>query len=162
MSDNAKKHNEVSIAAQLESAVRETVRTVVDCLTTEQQAALESKYMALPIEVRSATAAKYTGLNTVSQYIVRQMVREANGKLASNKRPVWYAKLVMYANTLHSDNVDIVKDSERVLRDLAEELDSKESLVLIKKFKNSTDRTSKDALIVKLCGIFGVNAANVA
>ena len=131
-------------------------------LSVEQKAALEAKFNALPIEVRSSVAAKYPQLTTVGMYIVRQMVKEANGKMASQQRPVWFSKLELNAASLKSNEPAIKEYAEKQLRELAEELDSKESSTLLKKYKNTHDKTSKDAHIIKLCGIFGVNPSTIA
>ena len=146
---------------QLTTVVTEQTASVMAQLNVEQQAALESKLLALPIEVRSAMASKYPNLSNVEAYIVRQMVREANGRMASQKRPIWYATLKTNAESLRSDNKDVKAYSEKSLRDLAEDLDTKESVGLLKKYKQSKDTTSKDAHIVQLCGIFGVSPANL-
>jgi len=147
---------------QLTAVVTEQTASIMAQLNVEQQAALESKLLALPIEVRSAMASKYPNLSNVEAYIVRQMVREANGRMASQKRPIWYATLKTNAESLRSDNKDVKAYSEKSLRDLAEDLDTKESVGLLKKYKQSKDTTSKDAHIVQLCGIFGVSPANLA
>ena len=147
---------------QLTTVVTEQTASIMAQLNVEQQAALESKLLALPIEVRSAMASKYPNLSNVEAYIVRQMVREANGRMASQKRPIWYATLKTNAESLRSDNKDVKAYSEKSLRDLAEDLDTKESVGLLKKYKQSKDTTSKDAHIVQLCGIFGVSPANLA
>lgn len=149
---------------QLTTVVTELgiVNTILRALDVQQQAALESKLLALPIEVRSNMESKYPELSNVEAYIVRQMVREANGKLASQKRPIWYNTLNINAASLKSANKDITAYSDKALRELAESIDSKESVSLLKKYKNSHDLTSKDAHIVQLCGIFGVSPANLA
>jgi hypothetical protein len=147
---------------QLTAVVAEQTHSVIAMLTVEQQAALEAKLLALPIEVRSSLAAKYPTLSNVEAYIIRQMVREANGRLASNKRPVWYSILKTNADSLRSSNKDVATWAETQLRNLAEEIDTKESINLLKKYKVSQDTNSKDAHIVKLCGIFGVSPANLA
>jgi hypothetical protein len=150
-----------TIQTALQNAV-EAEHTILDVLTAQQKAALESKYYALPEEVRSSTDAKYPTLPTVGRYIARQIVKEANGKLASIKRPEWYSRLNREAASLKSDNKEIRGYAEKQLRDLAEELDSKESATLLKKYKTAHDLTSKDAHVVQLCGIFGVSPANLA
>ena len=147
---------------QLTAVVAEQTKSVITMLTVEQQAALEAKLLALPIEVRSAMASKYPNLNNVEAYIVRQMVREANGRLASQKRPVWYSILKTNSDSLRSQNKDVAGWAEAQLRNLAEEIDTKESINLLKKYKVAQDTNSKDAHIVKLCGIFGVSPANLA
>lgn len=150
-----------TVATALQNAV-ETQHTILDVLTAQQKAALESKYYALPEEVRSAIDSRYPTLPTCGKYIARQITKESNGKLASIKRPEWYSKLQREAVSLKSDNKEIRGYAEKQLRDLAEELDSKESVALLKKYKNTHDLTSKDAHIVQLCGIFGVSPANLA
>lgn len=155
-----------SINADITDAVVEAVQAsttnIVTALTIEQQAALESKFNALPEEVRSSYAVKYAAMSTVQMYIVRQMVREANGKLASNNRPKWYAQLELNAASLKSKEVAIATYAEKQLRELAESIDSKESTTLLKKYKTAHDTTSKDVHVIQLCGIFGVNPATIA
>lgn len=146
----------------VQDAVSELSSNVEAQLTVEQKAALESKFNALPPEVRSSVASKYPQLTVVGQYIVRQMVKEANGKMASQQRPIWFTKLELNAASLISKEPAISEYAEEQLRGLAEELDSKESVTLIKKYKNTHDMTSKDARIVRLAGIFGVNPTNIA
>src|SRR5690349_16206731 len=85
-----------------EAVVSENSQSILERLSTEQRAALESKFNALPIEVRSTMASKYQGFPTVLLYIMRQVVREANSKLASNQRPVWYNLLLVNAPALKS------------------------------------------------------------
>jgi hypothetical protein len=146
---------------QLQSVV-EAQHTILDVLTVQQKAALESKYYALPEEVRSAIDSRYPTLPTVGKYIARQIVREANSRMASIKRPEWYGRLLREAASLRSENKEIRGWAEKQLRELAEELDSKESVTLLKKYKVAQDTNSKDAHIVMLCGIFGVSPANLA
>lgn len=143
-------------------AIAEQSTSVEMQLSVEQKAALESKFNALPVEVRSAIATKYPKLTTIAMYIVRQMVKEANGKLASQQRPLWFSKLELNAASLKSKETAISEYAEKQLRELAEEVDSKESTTLLKKYKNAHDLTSKDAGIVRLAGIFGVNPATLA
>jgi hypothetical protein len=131
-------------------------------LTVEQRGAIESKFNALPLEVRSAYAAKYPGLTVVGWYILRQVIKEANGKLASQMRPIWFQRLNLNAVSLKSGEKAIRDYAENQLRDLAESLDSKESATLLKKYKNTNDMTTKDAHIVQLAGIFGVSPATLA
>lgn len=146
----------------IEAAITEQTADVVAQLSVEQKAALESKFNALPDEVRSAIATRYPALSTVGMYIVRQAVREANGKMASQKRPQWFAKLELNAASLKSQEAAIKAYAEKQLRELAEEIDSKESTNLLKKYKNTHDLTSKDKHITELCGIFGVSASTLA
>src|SRR5882672_1413541 len=91
---------------------------LVDRISTEQRAALESKFNVLALEIRSAIASKYPGLSTVEMYMLRQMVKEANGKLASNRRPVWYNILTLNAASLKSGEESIRKYAETQLRNL--------------------------------------------
>jgi len=86
---------------------------LVDRISTEQRAALESKFNVLALEIRSAIASKYPGLSTVEMYMLRQMVKEANGKLASNRRPVWYNILTLNAASLKSGEESIRKYQSR-------------------------------------------------
>lgn len=148
--------NGTSVLDAVSEAIAEQTADVISKLSTEQQAALESKFIALPDEVRSSIAAKYPAMTFVGMYIVRQMIKEANGRLASQKKPVWYAKLESGAARLKRTGTDME------LRELCEEFDSKIAIDLLKKYKTAHDTTSKDAHIVQLCGIFGVNPATLA
>jgi hypothetical protein len=154
--------SDVLVATAITEAVQASTTNIVAALTIEQQAALESKFNALPEEVRSSYAVKYASMSTVQMYIVRQMVREANGKLASNNRPKWYAQLELNAASLKSKEVAIASYAEKQLRELAESIDSKESTTLLKKYKTAHDTTSKDEHVKQLCGIFGVNPQTIA
>lgn len=136
-------------------------KSILECLSTEMRAALESKFMTLPIEVRSTIASTYPTLGTAEQYIVRQMRREANAKLASNQRPIWFNKLVLNAASLQSGDKVVREYAEKELRQLAEELDAKESATLVKKYKVSKDMTSENSHIKQLCGIFGIEPATI-
>lgn len=143
-------------------AIAEMSKDVIAQLSVEQQAALESKYNALAEEVRSSFNSKYPQLTIVGRYIVRQMVKEANGKLASQMRPKWYITLELNAASLKSKESAISEYARKQLSELAESIDSKESTTLLKKYKQSKDLTSKDAHIVDLCGIFGISANALA
>ena len=143
-------------------AMQELSHDVLAQLSVEQLAALESKFMALPIEVRSACTSKYPNLSFAGAYIARQAVKEANGRLASRKRPGWYIVLDTNARSLRSGEASIREYSERMLRDLAESIDGKEATALLKKYKGAHDTTTKDAHIVQLCGIFGVSPTAIA
>jgi hypothetical protein len=151
-----------NIAVAITEAVETLSSDVLSKLSTEQQAALESKFMALDVDIRSALASKYAGMTFTGMYVVRQMVKEANGRLASQKRPIWYGSLELNAASLKSKETTIREYAEKQLRILAEELDGKESATLLRKYKNAHDTTTKDAHIVQLCGIFGVSAATIA
>lgn len=153
---------ETEIKRAVEESIAEQTTSVLVHLTVEQKAALESKYNALPEEVRSSFNSKYPQCTIVERYIVRQMSKEANGKLASNLRPGWYQTLVNHAAGLLSGNEEIRKYSESALVNLADQLDAKESTTLVKKYKNQKDMTTKDAHIIQLAGIFGISAANLA
>ncbi len=151
---------------QLKPAIEEALKTlsadVVSKLTVEQQAALEGKWNMLPVEVRSSIAAKYPAMSTVAMYIVRQSVKESNSAMASKLRPQWYSNLTLNAASIKSGEAAIREYGEKQLRTLAESLDSKESVTLLKKYKTAHDTTSKDAHIVQLCGIFGVSPASLS
>jgi hypothetical protein len=146
----------------VQEAVSELSHDVLAQLSVEQLAALESKFMTLPIEVRSACTSKYPQLSFAGAYIARQAVKEANGKLASQKRPGWYIILDTNARSLSSSEQAIREYSERMLRDLAESIDGKEATMLLKKYKTAHDTTTKDAHIMQLCGIFGVSPTAIA
>jgi len=147
----------VTLAEGLTEAVSSLSKDIVSKLSVEQQAALESKFNALAEEVRSSIRSKYLNMSVVEMYIVRQMVREANGKLASNKRPVWFNTITINVDSLKSGDENVREYGEKKLRELAEEIDSKESTTLLKKYKNTKDLTSKSDIIVQLCGIFGIS-----
>ena len=112
-------------------AMQELSHDVLAQLSVEQLAALESKFMVLPIEVRSACTSKYPNLSFAGAYIARQAVKEANGRLASQKRPGWYTLLDTHARSLRSGQASIREYSERMLRDLAESIDGKEAIALL-------------------------------
>lgn len=148
----------------IEDAVQSQVAAklgIMDCITPAMRAALEAKFNALPIEVRSFVSNEYKGLSVAELYIVRQMRKEANAKLASNDRPVWYNTLSTWAPSLLSSDKTVKEHAEKQLRTLAESLDSKESATLVKKYKQQTDRTSNDSLVKQLCGIFGIETATI-
>lgn len=151
-----------TLQEQLQDAIGEAMTDVLSVLSAQQKAALEAKYYTLPEEVRSSTDSKFPTLTVCGRYVARQIIKEANGKLASIKRPEWYSKLVLNAASLKSNEEAISKYAESQLRDLAESIDSKESMTLLKKYKNANDLTSKDAHIVKLAGIFGVSSNNLS
>lgn len=138
-----------------------TTQNILDVLSVEQRAALEQKFLALDADVRFAASEKYPKFGTVALYAIRQLVKESNGKLASNKRPVWYNRLSAEVSSLQSGEEAIRKYAERKLRDLAEEIDEKESVSLIKKYKQQHDLTSETAVIKQLCGIFGISPMTV-
>jgi hypothetical protein len=146
-----------TLQSELKSVIDES-HDILSALTAQQRAALEAKYYLLPEEVRSAIDSKYPNLPTAAKYIARQSVKEANGKLASLKRPEWYNKLLIAASSMKNGD----KTAEKTLREFAEELDTKESVNLLKKYKTAHDMTSKDAHIIQLAGIFGVSPANLA
>ena len=150
-----------SMEEQLSKAVKELSNTVESLLDVEQKAALESKFNTLAPEIRSATSTKYPMLSVVGCYIIRQMVKEANGKMASEKRPGWYLTLKSHARTLRSGDEAVRNWSKKTLEELAEQIDSKESTTLLKKYKNETDQTTESAEIKQLAGIFGVSPATL-
>ena len=113
-------------------------------------------------EVRSAVASKYPAVSTVGLYVIRQMVKEANNAMASKMRPQWYNTLTLNAASIKSGEAAIREYAEKQLLALAEEIDSKESVTLLKKYKNAHDLTSKDQHIVKLAGIFRVNPVSLS
>ena len=151
-----------TLGVALSEAIAEQTADVLAHLSVEQKAALESKFNMLPVEVRSSVASKYPAMSTVGQYVIRQMVKEANNAMASKLRPQWYNTLTLNAASLKSGEQAIRDYAERILRELADSLDSKESTTLLKKYKREKDTTSKDAHIVQLAGIFGVNPATIA
>ncbi|MDR3392482.1 MAG: hypothetical protein P4L77_12195 [Sulfuriferula sp.] len=155
-----------TMQSQLESAITEAVSEqitdVLAHLSVEQKAALESKFNTLAPEVRSSVATKYPALSTVGLYVIRQMIREANNAMASKMRPQWFNTLTLNAASLKSGEIAIREYAEKQLRELAESIDSKESTTLLKKYKQSKDATSKDAHIVQLAGIFGVNPVSLS
>jgi len=129
-------------------------------LDIPMRAALEAKWNALPQEVRIASV--YPNVTTcVERYILRQMVREANGKLASQKRPGWDAIILQWAPALNSVNEAVKTEAQNKLRELAEQFDSKEATARIKKYKVGQDTTSTDPHIVEVCKLFGIDAVNL-
>lgn len=154
-----------SIKQELSTAIVEAIAEqssdVLMQLSVEQKAALESKWNMLAPEVRSSVATKYPTLSTVGLYVVRQMIKESNNAMASKMRPQWYNTLTLNAASLKSGEAAIREYAEKQLKSLADEIDSKESVTLIKKYKQSKDTTSKDQHIVQLCGIFGVSPASI-
>ena len=146
-----------NIKEAIASAITEQTADVLAHLTIEQKAALESKFNMLAPEVRSSVASKYPAMSTVGLYVIRQMVKEANNAMASKMRPQWYNTLTLNAASLKSGEAAIREYAEKQLRELADGIDSKESVTLLKKYKQSKDTTSKDTHIVQLAGIFGVN-----
>lgn len=143
------------------ASIPETTKHILDFLSVEQKAALEGKWNMLAPEVRSSVAAKYPLVSTVGLYLLRQASKEANNAMASKMRPQWYNTLTLNAASLKSGEQAIREYAEKQLKTLADEIDSKESVTLIKKYKQSKDTTSKDAHIVQLCGIFGVSPASI-
>lgn len=150
-----------TLANELQKAVVELSTNVIEHLDAEQRAALESKFNALPDEVRSASAVKYPNMTIVGMYIVRQMVKEANGKLASNRRPIWYLELKTNAKSLKSGDEAVRAYGQRKLEELADSIDSKESTTLLKKYKVETDQTTASTEIQALCSIFGISPATL-
>jgi hypothetical protein len=135
---------------------------LLSTLDVPMRAALESKFNALPQEVRNSIAANYpTVSSNIERYCLRQMVREANGKLASQKRPGWYALLLQWAPALNSLNETVKTQATKELQNLNEQFDSKEATALLKKYKNNQDTTTADPHIITVCGIFGVIPANL-
>jgi hypothetical protein len=159
-------HNETlkndTIGISIKEAVQSLSADVLSKLSVEQQAALESKFMSLDVDIRSNLASKFPEMSFLGMYVYRQMNKEANGRLASQKRPIWYANLTLNAASLKSGVEEIRKYAENQLRALAEDLDGKESQTLLKKYKNAHDLTSKDAHIMQLAGIFGVNPSSLS
>lgn len=147
-----------TLESQLSKAVSELGNSIEAKLDVPQKAALESKFNALPDEVRSAIASKYPGMSIVGMYLVRQAIKEANGKLASNKRPEWYSALKLNASSLLSGDESVRAYGEKMLRQLAEEIDTKESVNLLKKYKHEKDMTTTSPAIKQLAGIFGVSS----
>ena len=152
-------------SGMLQSAVAEAITeqttSLLEHLSVEQQSALESKFNTLAQETRSEYNAKYPQLSVVARYVVRQMTKEANSKLASNLRPEWFRELGTQAAGLRSGNEEIRKYSEQRLVVLAVTFDTKEAISLLKKYKNSKDMTSENEHIKQLCGIFEVSSSNL-
>ena len=140
------------------------VKSIMDFLTLEQLAALETKYNQVDQDARLVADKKYSELKTVAErYIVRRMVKEANSALASKLRPGWYSTLLMWGPSfqhLSADNPNKKLGIEK-LKELSEQFDSKEATTLLKKFKNAQDVTSETPWIKELCAVFGVDARNL-
>lgn len=131
-------------------------------IRAEQRGALEQKFLALPQEVRSVSATTFPQLKPYEMYIIRQVRREANSKLASNKRPEWQNTVNNNAAWMLSSDETVQKTGKTALMHLAEELDSKESAGLLKKYllkylMSGAGRTKEDKHILELCGIFGIS-----
>ena len=149
--------------APTQNAAVSASKQLIEYLDAAQRAALEQKFNALAPEIRVTVAKAYPNVKTAAErYILRQIIREANGKLASVKRPGWYALLLQWGPVLnHSLNGDSREIAVSELRKIGEQFDAKEATNLLKKFKNAQDVTSSTPYIVELCGIFGVDAANL-
>jgi hypothetical protein len=135
---------------------------LLSSLDVPMRAALEAKFNALPQEVRASIALAYPSVaSNIERYALRQMVREANGKLASQKRPGWYALLLQWAPALNSLNETVKAQAAKELAALNEQFDGKEAVTLLKKYKQAQDTTTSDPHIITVCGIFGVLPANL-
>lgn len=161
------KQNEVNatIEQKLADAVNEASVTLkvnlIQNLSVEQRSALEQKFLSLPQEVRLTVSEKFPSLDNTERYILRQMIKEANNKLASNLRPGWYSTLQQRAKDLLSSSEEVRKYAGKKLAELAEEFDSKEAATLIKKYKNQSDRTTEDEHIIQVCNIFGLESKSI-
>jgi len=81
LSESGQRKTQRTLQEELAEMVAAQTGDVIAQLSSEQCAALEAKFLVLPIEVRAAMAAKYPALSNIGRYIVRQMVREANSQL---------------------------------------------------------------------------------
>lgn len=126
-------------------------------LPVDIRTALEQKYMALPEDSRKTCERNYPQLFSYERYTVRQMIKEGNSKLSSNKKPGWQATLARYADNINSVVPEIRKDGEQNLLKLAEELDIKDAVYILKRYKIAKDKTSEDAHILALCKIFNIS-----
>ena len=134
--------------------------SILSNLEIPMRAALEAKWNALPQEVRIASV--FPNITScVERYILRQMVREANGKLASQKRPGWDARILQWAPALNSLSETVKAQAILELRKVSEEFDSKEAVARIKKYKIGQDTTSTDPHILEVCKVFGIDASNL-
>ena len=163
MSNVKSESMDVMEVAALEAIAALSTSNVLDVLTQEQKGALELKYAALPSEVQQVTAAKYPAItNPVMLYVIRQMVKEANGKLASSLRPGWITSIRLNIPALTSSNAASKSESERRLSAIADEMpDVKEAIKCLKSVKIQLDRTSQDAGIVAACKLFDVSASSL-
>lgn len=136
-------------------------KTILDFLTPEQLNALVTKFNVLDEDVRKATTEKYFELSSAAErYIVRRMVKEANAVMASALRPKWTGTLIQWGpsfKNLSPDNKDRVIGVQR-LKELREEIDEKEAITLMKKYKNSQDVTSETPWIKDMCSALGFDS----
>lgn len=136
-------------------------KTILDFLTPEQLNALVTKYNLLDEDARKVATEKYFELSSVAErYIVRRMVREANAVMASALRPKWTGTLIQWGpsfKNLSPDNKDRVLGVQR-LKELREEIDEKEAITLMRKYKNSMDVTSETPWIKDMCTVLGFDS----
>lgn len=158
---NVNVNAEQTTEQRLDAALTALSNTVEALLDFQQKGALEQKYNALAPEIRETADKKFPQLSVAGRYIIRQMVKEANNKLASTKRPAWYLSLKTNAMSYASADKAVSEWGLKGLRDLSEEIDSKEATTLIKKYKNESDQTSESKNIKNLCEVFEVNAASL-
>lgn len=135
-------------------------------IEAEQRGALELKFLALAPESQSTMNVTFPQLKTYERYVVRQLRKEANGKLASNKRPEWQNTVNNNAAWLLSADDSLQKTGRNALLHLAEEIDAKESATCLKKYLvkyllSGSQRTKDDKHIVELCGIFGIDPSTL-
>lgn len=137
--------------------------SVTDFLTSEQSGALEMKYASLAPEIQHYMQEQYpTVTSPVTLYLIRQAVKEANSKLASNLRPGWITSVRLNVPALVSTDTTSKTEAFRRLRQIADELpDTKEAIKVLKSVKVQLDKSSTDESIVKVCEIFGINPSSI-
>jgi hypothetical protein len=131
-------------------------------LDIPMRAALEQKFNALAPETRDRIAKDFpTITSNVERYALRQMIREANGRLASQKRPGWFGTIQQWGPSLESLNETTKTQAATELQKLSEQFDAKEAATLLKKYKVARDMTTESGHIKDICLVFGILPASL-
>ena len=132
-------------------------------LSPEQMGALELKWSALPSEVREVVGERHPDVKSpVVLYVLRQVEREANGKLASELRPIWKNSVKHNMRALTSTVENSRNEAFRRMGQIADEIpDVKESRKVLKAAKIELDMTTADPAIVAACKIFNISPASL-
>jgi hypothetical protein len=136
---------------------------VLTYLSSEQAGALEMKFASLDTVIQRDMMEKFPSITSpVALYVLRQMRKEANGKLASNLRPGWITSIRLNIPALESANGASRDEAVRRLSSIAEEMpDVKEAIKCLKSVKVQLDKTSTDSSIVEACRIFGIQPSSL-
>jgi len=154
----------------MESAVLEALNesmpastNVLTYLSAEQAGALEMKFASLDTVIQRDMIERFPAITSpVALYVLRQMRKEANGKLASNLRPGWITSIRLNIPALESSNGASRDEAIRRLSAIAEEMpDVKEAIKCLKSVKVQLDKTSMDSSIVEACRIFGIQPSSL-